>query len=126
MAQPAKDILIRHNPKGAPSPLVFDSPHSGRKYPADFMFTCPEPILRQAEDSFVDDLYAKAPEYGAIMIAAQFPRSYIDVNRAIDDIDPQLIASPWPGTVHPSEKSRVGMASSAVSAALACQFTAVS
>ena len=109
MAQPASDILMRHDPKGPASPLVFDSPHSGRRYPADFMFTCPEDVLRQAEDSFVDDLYGRAPEFGAILIAAQFPRSYIDVNRAIDDIDPQLVAGTWPVPTRPSEKSRVGM-----------------
>ncbi len=109
MAQPPPDILIRHEPKGPASPLVFDSPHSGRHYPADFMFTCPQDVLRQAEDSFVDDLYGRAPDYGAILIAAQFPRAYIDVNRAVDDIDPQLIAGQWPTSTHPSEKSRVGM-----------------
>ncbi len=109
MAQPGPEILLRYDPKTPQSPLVFDSPHSGRKYPADFMFSCPEEILRQAEDSFVDDLYARAPHHGAVLIAAQFPRSYIDVNRAIDDIDPQLLASHWPSPVRPSEKSRVGM-----------------
>jgi N-formylglutamate amidohydrolase len=100
---------MRHDPTTGQSPLVFDSPHSGTLYPRDFKFSCPRDVLRQAEDSFVDDLYAAAPKHGAVLLAAQFPRSYIDVNRAIDDIDPQLLATPWPATVRPSEKSRVGM-----------------
>jgi N-formylglutamate amidohydrolase len=109
MAQAGSDILVRRNPKTSPSPLIFDSPHSGRNYPSDFMFSCPEAALRQAEDSYVDDLFSQAENNGAILIAAQFPRSYIDVNRAIDDIDPQLLSSTWPGPVKQSEKGRVGM-----------------
>ena len=109
MTQRLPPIFVRHDPAGDPSPLVFDSPHSGNIYPTDFKFSCPLEILHQAEDSFVDDLYAAAPDYGAILIAAEFPRSYIDVNRAPDDIDPQLLATSWPGSTRPSEKSRVGM-----------------
>lgn len=43
-----------------------------------------------AEDLFVDQLYQFAPDYGASLLIANFPRSYVDVNRAIDDIDPLL------------------------------------
>ena len=106
---PVSDVVIRTDPEDVRSALIFDSPHSGRRYPSDFMFSCPELILRQAEDSFVDDLFAGVTVHGATLVAAQFPRSYIDVNRAIDDIDPQLLASPWPSPIRPTEKSRVGM-----------------
>ncbi len=109
MGQPATDILYRRSPLGEASPLLFDSPHSGNIYPADFMYACPTHILRQAEDAFVDDLYAHVARSGGTLIAAKFPRSYIDVNRAVDDIDPQLLASSWPGALRQSEKGRVGM-----------------
>ena len=41
--------------------------------------------LRQAEDSYVDELYNEASEIGAILLKANFPRSYIDPNRAETD-----------------------------------------
>ena len=41
--------------------------------------------LRQAEDSYVDELYDEASEIGAILLKANFPRSYIDPNRAETD-----------------------------------------
>jgi len=90
-------------------PVVFDSPHSGDQYPADFDYSCPLRLLRQAEDSHVDALFAGAPATGATLVAALFPRSYIDVNRSIEDIDLQLIDGHWPGPVAASDRARVGM-----------------
>ncbi len=37
------------------------------------------------------------PDVGGTLIPAQFPRTYIDPNREPDDIDPRLLAGPWPG-----------------------------
>lgn len=93
---------------GPPVPVVFDSPHSGTVYPNDFAMACPLATLRSAEDTFVDELFEAAPAAGAVLIAAQFPRSYIDVNRALEDIDTELIEGDWPGPVAPSEKTRLG------------------
>ncbi|HPF78988.1 MAG TPA: N-formylglutamate amidohydrolase, partial [Alphaproteobacteria bacterium] len=50
---------------GDPLPLIFDSPHSGTHYPADFNHACDHAKLEQAEDKFVDDLFDAAPDYGA-------------------------------------------------------------
>jgi len=104
----------RHDPWGPPLPLVFDSPHSGTWYPPDFGHAVPMAVLRQAEDTHVERLFAAAPAAGAVLIEALFPRSYIDVNRALDDIDPALLAEPWPpevppGRLNPGEKCRLGM-----------------
>ncbi|MCB2102864.1 MAG: N-formylglutamate amidohydrolase, partial [Rhodobacterales bacterium] len=49
-------VLARHEPAGPGIPLLFDLPHSGRAYPADFNPAPPELILRRAEDAYVDDL----------------------------------------------------------------------
>ena len=38
-------------------PLIFDSPHSGDLYPKDFKHNTTFEKLRQAEDSYVDELY---------------------------------------------------------------------
>src|ERR1700753_476567 len=79
-------VLWRRDPRAAEVPLVFDSPHSGSEYPEDFRFCCSLDVLRTAEDAYVDELYAAAPELGAILIGAVFPRSYLDPNRAADDL----------------------------------------
>ena len=109
MSQIEPGIFVRHNPTVEPVPVIFDSPHSGADYPADFGYACSPRLLRQAEDAHVDTLYSAAPENGATLIAALFPRSYIDVNRALDDIDQQLLDGPWPGPVAASDRARVGM-----------------
>jgi N-formylglutamate deformylase len=102
-------VLVRWDAEQDLAPVVFDSPHSGTLYPKDFDPTCPISTLRQAEDTYVDELFGAAPGVGAPLLAALFPRSYIDVNRALDDIDPELLSDPWPEPLRPTEKSRMGM-----------------
>ena len=103
------DAFRRHDPVVAPLPLVLDSPHSGSDYPADFKHLPPRKVVRQAEDSYVDELYAMAPEVGATLVEALFPRSYIDPNRSLADIDPALLSAPWPGPLTPSRKTELGI-----------------
>jgi N-formylglutamate amidohydrolase len=102
-------ILFRHDPLADPLPLVFDSPHSGRVYPADFQFTAPDYVVRTAEDTHVDQLFAAAPDHGATLIGALFPRAYIDPNRHLADIDETLIDGVWPGLIDPGEKTKLGL-----------------
>src|SRR5690606_13333227 len=45
-------------------PLVADSPHSGTTYPADFDVSIPMSILRSAEDTYVDELWAGIADVG--------------------------------------------------------------
>jgi N-formylglutamate amidohydrolase len=109
------DVLIRLDPQpgtgaaGAPLPLVFDSPHSGTSYPLDFGYAAPLDLLRRAEDAFVDELFAAAPSHGAGLLAALFPRSYIDPNRHEADIDVTLLDGAWPHALAPTKRSRRGM-----------------
>jgi N-formylglutamate deformylase len=102
-------VLWRRHPDGDSVPLVLDSPHSGALYPEDFAYCCPLPVLRRAEDSYVDELFAAAPQHGATLIGALFPRSYVDVNRAADDLDPTLLAEPLPPFLVPRPMTRVGL-----------------
>ena len=102
-------VLWRRDPEAVEVPLVFDSPHSGSDYPEDFRFTCPLETLRRAEDAYVDELYAAAPAHGATLIAALFPRSYLDPNRGADDIDEALIDGRWPTALKPSQNTRAGL-----------------
>jgi N-formylglutamate deformylase len=102
-------VLFRRDPVAPEVPLVFDSPHSGTDYPDDFGYACAFATLRAAEDTHIEDLYGAAPGHGASLLAALFPRSYIDVNRDPGDIDRALLDGPWPGPVNPGEKTRLGM-----------------
>lgn len=79
--------------------LVFDSPHSGTAYPADFLFSCDLLTLRRAEDTHVEKLYDFAPGMGLHWVEAHFPRSYLDANRNTTEIDETLLNAPWPGTI---------------------------
>ena len=94
-----------------PIPLVFDSPHSGTNYPKEFDYACDFEDLQRAEDKYVDELFADAPDYGAPLLSAQFPRTFIDVNRAADDIDEELLSAPWPEeeTIEPTNRSHAGI-----------------
>ena len=89
--------------------MVFDSPHSGTFYPADFDAVVPRLALRRAEDTHVEALYAAAPDHGATLIAANFPRSYIDANRSLLDIDAALLDGTWPGPINVSRKTEKGI-----------------
>jgi N-formylglutamate amidohydrolase len=102
-------VLWRRDPLAAAAPLVFDSPHSGALYPDEFAYSCPLPVLRRAEDAYVDELYDAAPEHGATLIGALFPRSYVDVNRAPDDLDPALLDGALPPVLVPRPVTRVGL-----------------
>jgi len=109
MSHEIPGVLRRHDPAGTHLPLVFDSPHSGGAYPDDFRHAAPRDVLRAAEDTHVEALFAAAPAHGAPLLEALFPRSYIDANRGLADIDPSLLADAWPGELAPGEKSRLGL-----------------
>ena len=102
----AFDFLL---PEGTEAPLLIDSPHSGRCYPDDFKTVVPHSVLRGAEDWMVDDLVGDAPLEGASLLAARFPRAYIDPNRRLDDVDPALLAGSWPEPLNPGPKSALGI-----------------
>ncbi len=91
------------------APIVFDSPHSGTIWPADFVPSAARADVLTMWDAFVDELFAGSPGFGATLVAAQFPRGYIDANRAADDIDQELLDAPWPGEVRSTDYTRRGM-----------------
>ena len=87
------------------TPLVLDSPHSGTRYPEDFDYVCDLATLRRAEDTHVEKLYAFAPPLGVAWVEAHFPRSYLDANRDVTEIDESMLSGPWRGPV--ATESRV-------------------
>lgn len=91
-------ILTVFQPTAQTVPLVFASPHSGRDYPPDFVALSKlDPAgLRRSEDSFVDLLFASAPDRGAPLIAALFPRAFCDPNREPYELDPSMFSGRLP------------------------------
>lgn len=99
--------LVRYLPGSAP--LVLDSPHSGVNYPEDFRPACALEVLRRAEDTHVEKLYDFAPGLGVAWIEALFPRSYLDANRNVTELDVSLLDDPWddPLATDPAVLSKV-------------------
>ena len=102
-------VLTMLGPSGRVRPLLLDSPHSGTDYPVDFGAAVDREVLLDAVDTAVDELFGAAPKLGAALLKAHFPRTYIDPNRAVDDIDARLIDGAWPGPLAPTEKTRRGI-----------------
>jgi len=71
------------------APLIFASPHSGRRYPADLLANCRIGLLslRRTEDAYVDELFAGAAAHGACVLSAQIARAYVDLNRDPAELD---------------------------------------
>ena len=85
-------------------PMVFVSAHSGRDYEPDFVETSrlDQLSLRRSEDSFVDELFAGAPDRGAPLLRAHFPRVYLDPNREPWELDPAMFEDTLPDFVNTS------------------------
>jgi len=93
-----KDKIVVRSPQKKILPLIVSSPHSGRNYPPDFVAASAlTPLrLRSSEDSFVEDIFSYAPDLGASLIQALFPRVFVDVNRQPYELDPTMFSDPLP------------------------------
>lgn len=96
---PPFDVL---EPDQLQAPVVFNSPHSGRLYPPDFIERSKlDPhSLRRSEDYYIDHLFADVVSLGAPMMRANFPRAYLDVNREPYELDPGMFTDPLPDFVN--------------------------
>lgn len=96
MAQPAFTLALR---EPTPMPILIAVPHAGRAYPASLaalMRNQPAASLR-LEDRFADLVAeAVARETGAALLVAHAPRAMIDLNRAPDDVDWDMVAGGAP------------------------------
>ncbi|MDF1792788.1 MAG: N-formylglutamate amidohydrolase [Thalassobaculaceae bacterium] len=101
-------VVRRTDPTGEPSPLVFDSPHTGMLFPDDFRPKIPLDTCERVADWFVEELFGACTQHGAILIEALFRRAYIDPNRDATDLDISMVEGDWPGPVNATEKTRRG------------------
>ena len=93
--QAALDI---HAPDRQTLPLVLNSPHSGACYPEAFLDASRlnNQRIRRSEDTFVDELFLDATHHGLPLLAARFPRVYLDVNREPYELDPKMFKGKLP------------------------------
>ena len=93
------------------SGVVFASPHSGAHYPGSLVnkTILETRLLRSSEDAFVDRLFSNAPECGSPLLAARFPRAYVDLNRAPEELDPGVITGVKRSGQNPRVASGLGV-----------------
>ncbi|MGO4573566.1 N-formylglutamate amidohydrolase [Microvirga sp. 2TAF3] len=79
-------------PAGQAVPFIFNVPHAGAVYPASFLAQSrlDALALRRSEDAFVDELFASAVDLGAPLMAARFPRAFLDLNREPYELDSRM------------------------------------
>lgn len=93
------------------APLIFSSPHSGRRYPADLLANTRIGLLslRRSEDAYVDELFAGAAAHGACVLSAAVARAYVDLNRDPDELDPDMFEERPPGALAGSARVQAGL-----------------
>jgi len=92
-------------------PIVLAAPHGGRCYPSAVLsaLRAPDSVLLRLEDRLVDHLAeAVALETGAPFLVAQAPRAMIDLNRAVEDLDWDMLANAPRGAAHRGHHFRPG------------------
>lgn len=96
-------------PDPASIPVVLAAPHAGRCYPPEVLaaLRVPDHVLLRLEDRLVDRLVESvARETGATFLVADAPRAMIDLNRAVEDIDWDMLAdAPRPAGHHSPHKT---------------------
>ncbi len=96
--QPAFELVHR---RPSPNPILIAVPHAGRSYPAELFgrMRFPEEACLRLEDRFADLVArAVAQETGAALLVAHAPRAMIDLNRAPEDMDWDMLSErPPPG-----------------------------
>jgi N-formylglutamate amidohydrolase len=102
--------FLLHEPQEQLTPMIFCSPHSGRVYPQAFLAASRlDPhTLRKSEDCYVDELFQSVVALGAPLIAARFPRAYLDVNREPYELDPELFSGRLPDFANTQSARVVG------------------
>jgi N-formylglutamate amidohydrolase len=91
-SQPAFSLTM---PSPSALPVLIAVPHAGRAYPGAVIDQMRNPVFStlKLEDRYADRLgEAVARETGAALLVAHAPRAMIDLNRAADDVDWDMIA----------------------------------
>lgn len=102
-------------PQPSALPVLIAVPHAGRAYPDAVIEQMRNPGFStlKLEDRYADRLgEAVAQETGAALLIARAPRAMIDLNRATDDVDWEMVersAAERPGGAVPGLRVRSGL-----------------
>lgn len=91
----ANAAFIHRAPRAMPLPVLIAVPHAGRAYPSQVLADMRDPVMSQLrlEDRHVDAVAVElARQTGTGLLVAQAPRAMLDLNRADDDIDWEMVA----------------------------------
>jgi N-formylglutamate deformylase len=92
-------LPFEFRPSACPSPLIVSFPHVGLDWPAS-LGPRPQVNFPRNADYAVDRLYVRAEMHGAATLRARYSRLVIDLNRAEDDVAPELVPD------HPAPRPR--------------------
>lgn len=90
-------------PHSMPLPVLIAVPHAGRAYPPEILASMRDAELSQLrlEDRYIDNLGVDmARATGTALLVAHAPRAMLDLNRAHDDIDWEMVEGPRLGAPH--------------------------
>ena len=107
----AEPPFVLIEPLRRAAPLIFASPHSGRRYPADLLANTRVGLLslRRSEDAYVDELFAGAAAHGACVLSATIARAYLDLNRDPAELDPDMFETRPPRAMPGSARVQAGL-----------------
>lgn len=99
---PSEPPYVLIEPMHRTAPLIFASPHSGRRYPRELLADARVALisLRRSEDAYVDELFAGAAAHGAAVLSATIARAFVDLNRDPGELDPDMFEIGPPSSVH--------------------------
>ena len=101
-SEPTPFTLTSSHGNKSPSKWLITSPHSGHYYPRDFILKSKldSQQLRLSEDMHIDALLADAPQAGASLLLATYPRAYVDLNREPYELDASMFSDQLPDFVN--------------------------
>jgi len=107
----SNDVFTLVEPDQRSAGIIVNSPHSGRDYADTFIASSQLSLrdLRSSEDAYVDLLFDAAPKLGLPLLSAKFPRAFVDLNRASDELDPALIHGVPSRSLNPRVSSGLGV-----------------
>ncbi len=94
-------------PRSMPLPVLIAVPHAGRVYPGETLAQMRDAQLSQLrlEDRYIDRVGVEtARATGTGLLVAQAPRAMLDLNRADDDVDWDMVAGPYRRTEKPQPR----------------------
>lgn len=102
---PVTEAVFRVASGAIDSPLVIDVSRSGTRYPPEFQPPAPFNILHTKLSPYVERVVLPSAAEGATILMAEFPPTFVDPNRPIDDIDPDTVDGQWPSALNPVKAS---------------------